>query len=209
MFKFIKKYYSKSVGRIMKRLFKVLLAITLLYQVIATIGFIGLVLAYLELSGFTNFSGIHSINPDDIVTRDWIVQNGGFAEREYHVSNITYVGFRGNKNIKGEDILRLKTLSKLRRLDMSYSNITDEAIPFINELSTLKELNLSGTKITDEGLLKLDLQGLSKLTMNYTGITPAGKKKFYHKFGVEGKFPKLNDISMEGTPWDDGVEYCP
>ena len=50
---------------------------------------------------------------------------------------------------------KLKGLTKLERLDLSYTKITDAGLVHLKGLSNLKELYLWKTKITDAGVKSL------------------------------------------------------
>jgi hypothetical protein len=77
-----------------------------------------------------------------------------------------------------EDIVALRELTYLKRLDLSNSQITDAGLVHVEELSMgcpIWELYLSGTDVTDSGLVHLQkLDSLSELHLGSTQITDDG-----------------------------------
>ena len=79
-----------------------------------------------------------------------------------------------NRKITDEGIEKLRSLSRLRELNLSSCDITNDAIPFLKSLSSLQNLNLSYChRITDQGLKAitdlrrlnfLDLQGCPRIS---------------------------------------------
>ncbi len=73
------------------------------------------------------------------------------------------------------DLVHVKTLTKLRKLDLSLTNVTDAGLIHLKELTNLESLDLSFTEITDAGLIHLkELTIRGELDLSFTGITDAG-----------------------------------
>jgi Leucine-rich repeat (LRR) protein len=71
----------------------------------------------------------------------------------------------------------LKSLKKLRRLDLRGSSITDSGLAELSGLSELRELALSRTSVSDAGLEHLEgLAKLEWLTLSNTAVTRDGAK---------------------------------
>ena len=70
------------------------------------------------------------------------------------------------------DWKKLSALTNLRKLDLSYSNISQEAITSLTSIKALVYLNLVGTKLNANALLPLkDLKDLRELYLSGTKIT--------------------------------------
>lgn len=174
-------------------IYRIVISAIVLFIVVGTIA-VGM-FAF-DVIGLTNFTGIHSFHPDEISTKEWIEANGGSALRNDFRSkykHIHLVIFKNKKDLTDQDLIHLKKLTQLQKLDLSYSGITDKAIPFINELKTLCELDLSGTQITDKGLKLLSLPELRSLDLNDINITDEGLS------GLIEQCPKLKSSSVINT----------
>ena len=78
-----------------------------------------------------------------------------------------------------KDFKRLSEISKLDRLSLYGTKISDEEIDFLLGIESLSELELSNTRITDTGLKKLTkIATLKKLYLHNTLVTQAGVDAF-------------------------------
>jgi hypothetical protein len=72
----------------------------------------------------------------------------------------------------------VKSLRKLRRLDLRGTSITDRGLASLSRLTELRELSLSRTSVSDAGLFRLEqLTNLEWLALSNTAVTPDGAKK--------------------------------
>lgn len=143
------------------------------------------------------------VHPSEYHIRTWIEQSRGvFNKESRHSRHISSVFLRQASKFKEEDLLLLKSLPKLTKLDLSYSSITDDAIPYINELESLKVLDLSGTNITDAGFVRLSLPNLRMLRVDNTAITSEGDR------GLEERCPNLEFMSIGNTPLHDKAQQA-
>ena len=77
------------------------------------------------------------------------------------------------------DFKRLSEISKLDRLSLYGTKISDEDIDFLLGIDSLNELELSNTEITDKALEKLEkLITLKKLYLHNTLVTKEGVNAF-------------------------------
>jgi hypothetical protein len=77
------------------------------------------------------------------------------------------------------DFKRFPEISKLDRLSLYGTKISDVEIDFLLGIDSLNELELSNTRITDKGLKKLrELKTLKKLFLHNTLVTQAGVDAF-------------------------------
>ena len=78
-------------------------------------------------------------------------------------------------NINGEGLKYLSGASKLKWLDLSYTQVGDEGLSHLKDMTQLRELFLSDTQVTDAGLVKL--RGLTETKNVYlydTKVTKVG-----------------------------------
>ena len=65
--------------------------------------------------------------------------------------------------------------TRLRELDLSYTNTSDSGLVHLRSLTRLRNLNLCHTLVSDEGLAYLvRLANLQELDLSYTNVTDAG-----------------------------------
>jgi hypothetical protein len=81
-------------------------------------------------------------------------------------------------DIRDWDLASLIGLSKLERLDLTRTRITDIGVIHLAEVISLRDLTLSGPKITDESIpYLLKLRRLKRLDLRSTAITENGIKR--------------------------------
>ncbi|MBM4043253.1 MAG: hypothetical protein FJ290_32595 [Planctomycetes bacterium] len=74
-----------------------------------------------------------------------------------------------------EDLMHLKELRGLRRLELFGTQITDAGVAHLRNLKGLQRLDLGATQITDAGVAHLmELRGLQSLDLTRTRVTDAG-----------------------------------
>jgi uncharacterized membrane protein len=74
--------------------------------------------------------------------------------------------------VKDEELKIISQFSSLRKLNLSFTNITGSALDELNKLKELRQLSLSGTAIKKEDILKLSsLKKLSRLFIWNTALT--------------------------------------
>ena len=100
-----------------------------------------------------------------------------------------------------DDVSHVKGLSKLKKLTLNGTKITDAGLDHVKGLGSLEKLYLVDTKITDAGVEKLkDLKELKILSLVGTGVTDAGLD---HLKGLAN----LQTLFLHGTKvTDEGVK---
>ena len=79
------------------------------------------------------------------------------------------------RKINDDGLKQIGELSKLRKLDLNGTLITDATMVHLNNLPLLQELQVGGTGITDAGLVHvLNLSELQMLNVSGTRITQVG-----------------------------------
>jgi serine/threonine protein kinase len=99
--------------------------------------------------------------------------------------------------VRDEDLARLRGVTSLRMLGLSYLTISDEGLLRLGPLRELENLFLVGTPVTDRGLAMLS--GSPNLTLLYlanTKITDVGLKEI-------GACKRLNELVLTGCPITD------
>ena len=87
-----------------------------------------------------------------------------------------------NADLTSKDFKRLSEISKLDRLSLHGTIISDEGLDALLKIKSLNELELSSTKITDTGLKKLaKIATLKKLFLHDTLVTKQGVKAFHKR----------------------------
>jgi hypothetical protein len=90
-----------------------------------------------------------------------------------YLSHVSEIAFDGRAT--DADLMEIGRLSRLQRLSISSSPISDDGLKNLRGLTSLRQLFLHGTSISDEALV--NLQGLARLellTLVDTQITDAG-----------------------------------
>ena len=84
----------------------------------------------------------------------------------------------GSTKITDAGLVHLKGLTKLKWLWLNNTKIIDAGLVHLKGLTKLELLDLRSTKVTDAGLVHLKgLTNLEKLWLNWTRVTPAGVHK--------------------------------
>jgi hypothetical protein len=73
-----------------------------------------------------------------------------------------------------QDLVVLKSLSRVRELDLSNTSITDEGLIVVGQLPRLKSLSFRGPSIGDHGVEHLKRLRLEQLSLWKTLVTDAG-----------------------------------
>jgi hypothetical protein len=87
--------------------------------------------------------------------------------------------FFANSNLSDDDLAAIRDaligITKLKKLDLSFTKVTGSTLDQLEELSDLTDLDLGNTLVHDEGLRKLEhLAKLCKLRLNQTYLTEDG-----------------------------------
>ncbi|MCH8829091.1 MAG: hypothetical protein IID45_05890, partial [Planctomycetes bacterium] len=91
-------------------------------------------------------------------------------------------------------ILKTNRFSRVTKVDLSNTQITDKGLESLAGLDNLTSLDLNNTAVTDKGLEHLKtLTNLTSIDLGDTRITDAGLKKLY-------VFKKLQTVSLMGEP---------
>lgn len=84
-----------------------------------------------------------------------------------------------NSDVSDETLKKLRTFSKLRKLDLGHSQVTDAGIVTIADLPLIEELFLDDTRVTDAGISALvDHPTLKRLKVKGTTVTAEGARKW-------------------------------
>jgi Leucine-rich repeat (LRR) protein len=124
------------------------------------------------------------------VLRDTIREHRGLPVSE----NTESVDLSQNKIITDADLVHLKKLGRLRKLNLSMTKVTDGGLANLQELTTLEELYLYEANITDAGVANLkDLINLRVLNLGRTKITDEG-------MAYLADLKKLQTLHIDHTP---------
>lgn len=106
--------------------------------------------------------------------------------------------------------------TSLRKLDLSYTSISDEGLYALKSLNQLENLNLSGTAIQGDGLTYIQgFSSLNEINLNESHVTneglrslqnlPALERIYLNNTSLQGdillhfvQFPKLQQIAIHG-----------
>lgn len=112
----------------------------------------------------------------------------------------------GGQPVNDNHLAKLIQLTKLTRLSLEHSKITDAGLAQLKSLSNLQYLNLNGTLITAAGLTQLkELANLTSIYIYQTPIKPEElasiKKSFAHTVIEAGNYtvPFLQSDTTEAT----------
>jgi len=76
----------------------------------------------------------------------------------------------------------IAAMKELKELDLTACHVTDEGVSALREHPTLRQLWLGRTQITDASIdVLLSLPRLDRLTVDGSGISPAGWKRILEK----------------------------
>ncbi len=90
-----------------------------------------------------------------------------------YLSHVSEIAFDGSAT--DADLIQVGRLSRLQRLSISSSRISDAGLRHLRRLTSLRQLFLHNSQISDEALINLDgLARLQLLTLVDTKITDAG-----------------------------------
>jgi hypothetical protein len=92
------------------------------------------------------------------------------------MNDLRWLLLAGTK-VRDNELSVLVTLSKLERLDLSATNVTDEGVIHIAKVDSLRDLTLGGDSITDKSIpYLLKLHHLERLDLRGSGISEEGTK---------------------------------
>jgi Leucine Rich repeat len=90
-------------------------------------------------------------------------------------------------------LARIGHLSRLEKMNLSFSPVTDAGVAHLKGLTHLEELSLRGTRVTDTGVAHLaGLGGLRRLHLGHTEVTDRGLAY------LEG-LTELRQLHLDGT----------
>ncbi len=96
-----------------------------------------------------------------------------------------------------EELLPVKTFSRLRSLDLTGTRVPDAGMACVEQLRELQSLDLWCTNVGDKGIAHLrGLHNLRDLNLDHTKVTNAGLVDLKN-------LPRLESISLGGTAVDD------
>jgi Concanavalin A-like lectin/glucanases superfamily/Leucine rich repeat/Leucine Rich repeat len=112
----------------------------------------------------------------DALTKLFVTDNKFIVNAQAAGRPVVGVDLANNYKITDADLAHLKALPELETLDLlDCEKIGDKGIAEIKSLTRLRELNLNGTKVSDKGLAEIaGLKELRKLVLEDTRIGDAG-----------------------------------
>ncbi len=162
---------------------------------------IGLMRTPISDEGLAHLSKLNKLKQLDL--RGTVVYGGGFehltgakdlwkvdvSEAEVDDEGLGYIAAMPNLQdlnlwysayLTDAGLEHLKSLTKLRRLNLEQTPIGDAGLEHLAGITSLESLNLSETKITDEGLPSLSgLTGLKTLELARTEVSDAAVEKLH------------------------------
>ena len=114
---------------------------------------------------------------DDVHLASLVLTGAGVSDTvALHLnSGLEFLYLNDNARIGDATLDRIAELTKLQRLELSQTNVSDQGIRKLSRLSSLKGLTLRGTDVTDEALETLgELKELVYLDLRGTGVTEEG-----------------------------------
>lgn len=123
-----------------------------------------------------DFSPLGSLRPQDL--QALVVQRTNVDIRVVsRMNDLRWLLLAGTK-VRDHELSALLSLSKLERLDLSATSVTDEGVVYIANVDTLKDLTLGGDLITDECIPHLlKLHRLERLDLRGTGVSEEGAER--------------------------------
>jgi Leucine-rich repeat (LRR) protein len=148
-----------------------------------------LLIALLLASSWPAFCA--ELNPQDVAS--WIVAQGGSVETD-STSHVTAVNL-GFKWVTDGDLEKVVTLKTLRKLDLSFSLITDAGMERLKPLTGITDLNLFAVeKITDTGLSYIrGWKKLERLNLHGTDVTDITMQQYV------SEMPSLRSLDIGYT----------
>ena len=126
----------------------------------------------------------------------WITDDAGLAAAD--LSRVRRLDLRGS-NVTDAGLAHLSGLTQLESLDLSYTHVTDAGLAHLNGLVNLRELRLGGharnvgDKITDAGILHL--KDMNRLD----SLSIGGTKATNDSMAVVTGLPRLRHLDMAYT----------
>ena len=130
----------------------------------------------LDMAGRTDkhdFSSIGSLQPQDLQA---LVVQGTNADIRVvsRMNDLRWLLLAGTK-VRDHELSALLSLSKLERLNLSATNVTDEGVVHLAQVDSLKDLTLGGDSITDQSIpYLLKLHRLERLDIRGSGVSEEG-----------------------------------
>ncbi|HUV64070.1 MAG TPA: carboxypeptidase regulatory-like domain-containing protein, partial [Sedimentisphaerales bacterium] len=135
-----------------------------------------LLLDMTEKTNDIDFSSLAALGPQDL--QALVVQRTRIDLPVVSRMNDLHWLLLAGSGTRDGDLASLIGLSKLERLDLTHTKITDIGVIHLAEVISLKDLTLSGTKITDESIpYLLELSRLERLDLRNTALTENGIKR--------------------------------
>jgi hypothetical protein len=132
-----------------------------------------------------DFSFLASLQPQDL--QALVLQHTNADIRVVsRMNDLRWLLIAGTK-VRDHEPSVLVTLSKLERLDLSATNVTDEGVMHLAQVDSLRDLTLGGDSITDKSIpYLLKLHRLERLDLRGSGISEEGAKR------LENGLPKCH-----------------
>lgn len=104
-----------------------------------------------------------------------------FSPEDYHGQKVVLADLMGVARFDRDTFRLLRTLPRLRELNLSNPRVNDDILKHLANLPSLEALYLSGTRISDGGMMFLrPLKRLQTLNLADTAITDEGLKQLPH-----------------------------
>lgn len=134
---------------------------------------------------------IRTSSGDQTVTAPRDLPSGEFT--------VTSIDLSSKAAVSDDDLLLLGKLSRLSRLQLQGTGISDQSMATISQLERLNYLGIGKTKVTDAGVALLGhMEALERLNLQDTKVTSEGIKLLV-------ALPKLNGLYLNETQVDDAA----
>jgi hypothetical protein len=123
-----------------------------------------------------DLSPLVSLQPQDL--QALVVQGANIDIRVVsRMNDLRWLLLAGTK-VRDHELSALVGLSKLERLDLTATNVTDEGVMHLAQVGSLRDLTLGGDSITDESIpYLLKLHRLERLDLRGSGVSEEGAKR--------------------------------
>ncbi|NLX96372.1 MAG: DUF1080 domain-containing protein, partial [Rhodopirellula sp.] len=161
----------------------------------------------------TSPAGANAVRDSDRQVAEWAIGIGGIAsvvsggrslvigktaDLPQEPVSIRVIDFRGNQQLRDEDLRRLQGLKDLGRLVLTDTRIGDEGLVHLKAIESLCSVHLHGTAATDRGLGCLaGLSRLEGLGLTHTAVTGSFLEHF------QGH-PALIVLELDSSQVNDG-----
>jgi hypothetical protein len=163
---------------------------------IVAVAMVGLALLVVTIGGgislWKKVADQKPIDPGPAIA--YLQRRGAHIERDHKQPGEPVIGVvMAGLNANVDDMIQIKTFTKLEKLNLSHTNVNVTEIDYIADMTSLHWLDLNMANIGDPVMGQLgQLTNLEELYLNNTRVTDQGLTKLY---GLK----KLRVLGLEGT----------